>query len=138
MVDTVSANVARQNYERAIPQAGTNYKAGVERATNVIEKSIAAEQNYVQGIQDAISNNRRVKGLQKTSTADWKSKASTLGATRIGPGMSANTAKYERGMGEVISVLQGITLPPRTADPIANVQNRVIPIVTALHELKNR
>ena len=47
--------------------------------------------------------------------------------------MSASLDKFSKGIGEVISVLQGVTLPPKTADPIQNVE-RVKAIVQAMVE----
>ena len=48
--------------------------------------------------------------------------------------MTAAKPEFRRGIGEVISTLQGIQLPPRTADPLTNVTNRVVIIATTLHD----
>ena len=135
---TKSLGETQKAYEEAIPRAAANYKTGIQAASNVIEASKAAEENWKAGMQDAIGRNARLKGLEKVTDADWKKAALEKGAPRIGGGMTASKEKYNRGMGEVLSVLQGITLPPRTTDPMANVTNRVGTIAVELHKLKTR
>jgi len=134
MVETKSAAEAVKNFEAGIGRAGANYKAGIERTSNFIERAIAGEDLYAQKMQDAISRKSRAAGLRKSSDAEWKKAAGGKGAQRIGPGMLASKDKFARGIAEVISTLQGITLPPRTADPLQNVTNRVGLIATTLHE----
>ncbi|RLI08930.1 hypothetical protein DRO24_00285, partial [Candidatus Bathyarchaeota archaeon] len=87
----------------------------------------------IQRVQEAASKRAREKGLREISDDDWKRAAMEKGAARIGPGMSASLDKFSKGIGEVISVLQGVTLPPKTADPIQNVE-RVKAIVQAMVE----
>ena len=52
--------------------------------------------------------------------------------------MQESLPKMRTGMGEVLSVIEGVTIAPRTADPMANVDNRVKPIVSALAKMKQR
>ena len=138
MVKTKSLAETQKAWEDAIPRVAARYKAGVEAAENVIENAIAAEDLYAAKMQEAIADKRRAKRLAETSTAEWKVRASTVGATRIASGMQGSVQKFGKGMSEVLNVLQGVTLPDRVADPEANVDNRVKPIVRALAALKRR
>jgi len=136
MVKTKGLEMTRKNWESAIGGVPEKYKAGVQGADGVIEKAIAAESLYAERVQQAISAQSRVKGLQKTSTAEWKQKAVNKGASRIATGMNESKDKFARGMSEVISTIESVQISDRTADPMANVDNRVKPIVAALANLK--
>lgn len=138
MVNTKSLDATVGNYKAGIGVAPGRYKDGVQKATDTIEKAIAAQGLYEARIAESIANKSRVKGLQKTSTAEWKKQAMEKGAARIGPGMTAALPKYQKGMGEVLAVIQGVTIAERTADPEANVDGRVKPIVRALYDYKRR
>lgn len=134
MVETKGAAVAVKNYEDAIASVPGKYEQGVNAASNVIAKSKAAEGLWKEKVIDAANREARSRGLDKVSDADWKNAALTKGKTRIGDGMRAAKPKFQRGITEVISVIEGTSIADRTADPEANVDNRVKPIVRALHD----
>lgn len=136
MVKTKGAAQSQANWESAIGAVPEKYKVGVQAADGVIEKAIEAEGLYAERVQQAIAAGSRVKGLQKTSTAEWKARAMGKGASRIASGMSESKDKFGRGIAEVLSVIEGVSIGPRTADPMANVDARVKPIVAALAAMK--
>ena len=138
MVDTKSLEQTRANWEGAIGRVPAAYSAGVTNAKDVIAKGIAAEDLYAARTQEAIQNKSRAKGLAKVSDEQWRAAALEKGAARIGTGMNAAKQKFATGMSEVLATIQSVTLPPRTSDPIANVDNRVKPIVAALANLKRK
>jgi len=138
MVDTKSLEATRTNWEGAIGRVPAAYAKGVAGAKDVINKAIAGEELYAAKVQEAISNKSRARALAKVSDEDWRKAATEKGAARIGTGMTAAKEKFASGMGEVLSVIQGVTIAPRTADPIANVDGRVKPIVAALAAMKKR
>ena len=136
MVKTKGIAQTQKNWEGAIGGVPEKYKVGVQGADSVIEKAIEAESLYAERVQQAIASGARVRGLQKTSTAEWKSRAMSKGATRIASGMNESKDKFQRGMSEVLNVIEGVSIAPRTADPMANVDARVKPIVAALAAMK--
>lgn len=138
MVKTKSLAETQKAWEDAIPRVAGRYKTGVEQAENVIENAIAAEDLWAAKMQEAIADKRRAKRLAETSTAEWKIRASGVGAQRIASGMQGSVQKFNKGMAPVLAALQSVTLPDRVADPEANVDNRVKPIVRALSALKRR
>lgn len=138
MVQTKGIEATAKNYSDAIGSVPGKYKAGVERANDTIEKAIAAESLYAARVQESIANGQRVKGLQKTSTAEWKARASKLGSARIAQGMQENLPKYRKGMSDVISTIESTTIGERTADPMANIDARVKPIAKALYDMKRK
>ena len=136
MVDTKSLEQTQKNWESAIGRVPGAYSDGVKGATNVIAKAIAAEDLYAAKVQEAVAKKSRAKGLAKVSDEDWRAAALDKGASRIATGMTAAKGKFNTGISQVLSVIQGVTIAPRTADPMANVDNRVKPIVAALAKLK--
>jgi len=134
MVETKGAATAVKNWEDAISKVPTRYEQGVQAAKNVIEKSKAAEDLWKEKIIDAANREARKKGLEKVTDSEWKAAALSKGKARIGEGMRASLDKFRAGISEVISVIESIQLESRTADPEANVDRRVKPIVKALHE----
>lgn len=137
MVETKSLEATKRKWEGAIGRVPAAYSEGVGAAKDVIAKAIAAEDLYAARMQEAISAKRRAVKLAEVTDEDWRRAAKEKGAARIGPGMSAAKDKFAKGMGRVLDTLAGVSLPPRTADPIANVDNRVKPIVAALRKLKD-
>jgi len=133
-METKSAADTVKRWTSAIGRVPGAYKDGVEGASNVIERSKAAEETWKAAVQDAAAREARKKGLEKITDAEWKKAAIEKGAARIGAGMTAGKEKFNRGITEVLSVLSGITLPPRGLDPEGNVDGRVKPIARELHK----
>ncbi len=131
MVRVKSQAEIQANYTGSIGQAGARYKVGVQNATGVISASIAAEDIWAQRVQEAAARRARAKGLSKVSDEEWRAKASNLGAARIGPGMQANAAKQAANFEPFRQALSSLTLSPRTADPVSNVQ-RVVEVVNTM------
>ena len=136
MVDTKSPEQAKKNWEDAIGRAATAYATGVRASTGWQAAAIAGEELYAQKVQEAIASKRRAAKLAEVSDEQWKKAALDKGANRIASGMTASKEKFGAGIARVIDAIRGVQLPPRVADPIANVDNRVKPIVLALAKLK--
>ena len=124
------------NYKSAIGSVPAKYKTGIEGTTDWQSKAMAGEDLYAEKIQEAISNQSRARGISRVSDGEWKSAAAGKGAARIGAGMNESLPKYTSIMTEVRSVLEGVSLPERVADPMQNIDNRVKPIAQALHNWK--
>lgn len=136
MVETKSMEQTQKNWEASHGRIPGAYSDGVKNAKDVIAKAIAAEDLYAQKVQEAVASKRRARKLAEVSDEQWRAAALEKGAARIGPGMAAAKAQYNKGMGRVLSTIQGVTIAPRTSDPMANIDNRVKPIVAALAKLK--
>ena len=136
MVRTKGLAATQSAWEASHGVVASRYQEGVNRADNVIEKAIAAEGLYATQVQKAIANQSRVKGLQKTSTAEWKAKAAGKGAARIATGMAESKDKFARGMGAVLAVIESTDIAEKTGDVVQNITNRVVPIAVALRNAK--
>lgn len=138
MVDTKSASEALENWKAAQGRVPEAYSKGVARAKNVTEKAIAGEALFAAKMQEAIANKSRAKGLEKSSDEKWRAAAQGKGAQRIAAGMAAAENEFSSGIAKVLSVIQGVSIPARVADPMANIDNRLKPIAKALHDMKGK
>ena len=136
MVDTKSNEQTQKNWEASHGRVPAAYAEGVRGAKDVIAKAIAGEALYAQKVQEAVASGRRARKLAEVSDEQWRAAALDKGASRIATGMVASKAKYQRGIGRVLDTIRSVNLAPRSADPMANVDNRVKPLVKALHDLK--
>ena len=138
MVNVPTAAERKAAYLASLGAVPGAYKAGIERTQDWKSKAIAGQGLYVQRMQDQSVLARREKGLATVSDADWKSKSSQLGSLRIADGMR-NAADKQATKYEPIAVaLRGLSLPDRTADPMANIDNRLKAVVrTAIDASKN-
>lgn len=138
MVKIKSSGEIAKSWEEAIGRVPAKYKAGVQRTTDWQEKASSeeAENLWKQKIDEAAAAKRRQKAVQAVSNADWQGAAALKGSARIGAGMTAGKEKRTRNFEPYRSAIEGVSLPARTADPMANVDNRVKPIVSALVETK--
>ena len=138
MVKTKGIEATMQNYQSAIGTVPGKYKAGVERNTNWQERAVASENLYAARVQESIANRSRAKALSAVSNEEWKKQAAEKGSARIASGMNASIGKMRSKMGEVLSTIESTTIGERTADPMANIDNRVKPIAKALYDAKRR
>ena len=136
MVRVKSAEEIDRKFREAIPRVPTAYKTGVQGTRGWKEKAIEGQDLYEERMRDPAVLSRRRAGLEGVSEEEWKRNAADIGATRIGPGMLANAAKRKVKYEPYRTALESVELPPKTADPMANIDNRAKPIVAALVEKK--
>jgi len=126
------------NYKAAIGRVPNAYKQGVQATSDWAEKAASseAEDLWAQKVAEAAAAKRRQKAVANVSNAEWQAAAANKGAARIAGGMTAGADKRTRNFEPHRAAIESVTLPPRTADPMANVDARVKPIVSALVETK--
>jgi hypothetical protein len=132
-----SAEISKK-WDDAIGRVPAAYKEGVAGTTDWQEKAASddAENLWKTKIDEAAARKARQKAIGNVSNEDWRSAAVNKGSARIGAGMTAAKAKRASKFEPYRSAIEGLSLPPKTADPAQNVTNRVIPIATTLSELK--
>ena len=126
-----------EKWARVTPGRSADYQAGIQNPKrDWAEATKAAEEAWVQGIQEAASQRRFSRGVARAGSEKWKKKALELGATRWGPGVAAARDDYEKGFAPYAEVIARTTLPPRgpKGDP-KNIE-RVRVLAQALHEAK--
>ena len=134
-----SISVARANFEAAAPGVAARYEAGVRSAEWAkYAASDAAEANYAQRVQAAIAAKSRQKGVQRVGDEVWRSGALEKGAAVISARMAAAAGKYETNFEKPYSAVVRMlaSLPPRTIDPMANIDRRLKPVVDTF--IKNK
>jgi len=101
-------------------------------------KSQQAEQNYAAGVQLAIQNQLRLKGLQEVSAQDF---ANAVSASQdvYAYKVSTSGAKWQNKFAPYAQTIDRVvpTLAPKIPGQVReNVINRVVPIAEALHQQK--
>lgn len=119
------------------PQRASEYIEGVKAPKEDWKAAtLGAEKNYELGIQTALANKQFAKGVGRSSTGNWQSKAVEKGGARFGPGVSAGVGDYNSGFAAYRDVIANTSLPPRypKGDP-RNIE-RVRVMAKALRDKK--
>ena len=132
MVKVKPISEAKENYKSAATFVPARYEAGVRRASGVIEAAIKGQDLYVAKMSDPAVLERRAKALARISDEEWRRAALEKGKARIGKGMAFGADKWEKEWRPYAEALSAVELPPRTVDPMANIDNRLKAIVETL------
>ena len=132
MVFVPSAADRKAKYLNSLGSVPQAYKAGIDRTTNWKESALNGQRLYEQQMTNPEVLSRREKGLAAVSEADWKTRASAVGTVRIVDGMRAGADKQTQNYEPIAQALRSVDLPERSADPMANIDNRTKPIVRAM------
>lgn len=123
-------------YVQRASAAGAAYTDGVNNPRQPWAASTTASaQSWATGVQQAVTDGRFSKGVQKAGDITWSQRASTVGAQRYPGGIAAGQGNYSSGIQPFLQLLSTLNLPPRNpkGDP-ANLQ-RVAAVDTALRNL---
>lgn len=135
MVKVKSESEAKKNYEDSTALVPGRYAAGVNTATWQ-GPAQAGQGLYEEQMRRAEILQRRSTGIGKVSDAQWKSAAITKGQNVIGSRMKAASQDQVDGFRPYRSALEGLTLPAKTADPMANLLNRAGAVVDVMVKTK--
>lgn len=130
-------DVATTNLQAAIAVIPARYRLGVQSADwETKAASDSAEQLWAQNVAAAAAAKRRQAGIHAAGNAKWQQASMNKGAANIGTGIQNGLAKYTQKFGPILQAMNSAaqSLPPRTADPLANIQNRLVPIVKAARQ----
>lgn len=137
MVKVKPLDQIKANYTSGASVAPARYKAQVKIANwHDPAASDEAQALYVQQITDPANQARRQRKIAAVPNSTWQSQADVVGGARIGPGMQGAVEKQASGFAPYRSVIEGVTILPKTTDPSTNIDNRVKPIAIALHAKK--
>ncbi|RLC86236.1 MAG: hypothetical protein DRJ03_09330 [Chloroflexi bacterium] len=131
MVRVKSVEEAKKHLEQAVSLIPDRYESGV-KAANWKEPALAGEDLFADMMSVVVSERRRAKGIEKTSDEDWRNRAVTKGKPIIGTRIRDALGRYASGWAPYRAAIEGVTLEPKTVDPMANIDRRVKPIVEAL------
>src|SRR5467141_3783028 len=126
----------KNDFSAGVGAKAQKWERNTSKATGVIDagRSDAAEATYAAKMQQVLANKQRQKGLSRVSDADFQAGVRAVGG---GGWSSATTRKADKFVKKArpyidAAIDEANKLPPRSADPIANVDQRVKPIVARL------
>jgi len=123
-----------EKWKRKVAGASEDYKSGVENPReDWASATKAAETRYKEGVTRAAAEGRFGRGVSKAGTEKWKKGASGKGVSRWPEGVAAAEGEYASGMGEVLSTIQSVTLPPKGPKGDPRNYERVKAVGVALH-----
>src|SRR5215472_11812122 len=93
--------------------AGQAYKDGVTGATGWAAATTAGANNWAAGVNDAATNGRFAKGVNKAGDAAWQNGAINKGASRYAPGVQLAQPAFSQGFSKFQQVLSALQLPAR-------------------------
>jgi len=137
MVKTVGADRAATKYQARAQAAGGDYTKGVQSPKNPwAAAASAASGNYQQAVQAGDIGARFAAGINSAGDSKWSQMAIQKGAVRYPDGVTKGLPYYRQGIQDVISTIEGTSLPERA--PAGSPQNnaRTVAINTALHAAK--
>jgi len=123
---------ARANFEAAIAYIPSRYEAGVRKADWATPAgSDQAEKNYADAVSKAVAAKRRQAKIKEISNTEWQNAAVTKGAPVIGDRIRGALDKWASEWGPIYDRVAAKvpTLPSKTTDWRANINNRLVPIV---------
>jgi len=135
MVKVKPESEAKKNYEDSTALVPTRFEAGVKSATWQSEAKAGQDLYEAQMARPEILA-RRDKGIDKVSDEKWRTTTVEKGKSIIGSRMKAASDKQITNFRPYREVLTSVDLPPKTADPMANLMNRAGAIVKALVDKK--
>jgi len=132
-----SMQAIAEKWAEVTPQRSGDYEAGIkDPSVDWASATAAAEESYVQGVQEAATNNRFSKGVQAAGNQKWRDKAVTLGVARWGQGVRAAKGAYQTGFEPYRQVIEATSLPPRFSRGDPRNIDRVAALAEALHQRK--
>jgi hypothetical protein len=134
MVKTKGVDRTVAKWQNKVAGAQGDYADGVANPkADWAQETSKAEGSWKQGVAQASAEGRFGKGVAKAGTAKWQKGATEKGPGRWAEGVSKAESEYRSGMGEVISTLESISLPPRGPKGDPKNYDRTRAIGTALH-----
>lgn len=101
-------------FVRRAQAAGPDYQAGVQNPTkDWATEAAGAENNYNQGVQEAIGRSAFGKGVKEAGSGKWQEKAKTLGVQRYPTGVAQAGPDFIKGFAPIADALSRLVLPPR-------------------------
>lgn len=124
-------------WARVTPQRSEDYRQGVMNPrVSWSEATAEAGERYKAGIQEAIQQDRFVKGVKKAGDERWQERATNIGPQRFAEGVATSEARYEEGFAPYAEVIASTKLPPRFAKGDPRNLDRVRVMSQALRKKK--
>lgn len=137
MVQTKPLDQVVKKWTRKVAGASEDYREGIQNPkADWATETGKAEGRYKEGVTRAAAEGRFGRGVARAGTEKWKKGALEKGVTRWPDGVATAEDEYRAGMGDVLNVISGVTLPPRGPKGDPRNYERVKAIGDALHRMK--
>lgn len=104
-------------------QAATAYKTNASAAAQTWQdNTVASNDNYKQGVQDAIGRDAFAKGVARAGAAKYSSQIAAVAGPRFSDGMSKAGPAWQKGFGPIAAAVSGKDIGPR--GPRGSQQNK--------------
>jgi len=136
MVKIKSLDEIKRRYAESATIIPARYKRAIGEVVGWKDAATSddAEELYAAKVSEAVTAKRRQKALLLVSEADWKARARDIGGAIIGTKVSKSVDKHAKAFAPYREAIAGVELPPKTIDPMANIDNRLKAVVSALVE----
>jgi len=135
MVKVKSETDSKKNYEDSTALVPGRFEQGVKAAVWQSE-AIDGQALYEEQMRRDEILKRRSKGIERVSDESWRRDTIEKGKNIIATRMKNASDKQVANFRPYREVLVGLDLPPKTADPMANLMNRGGAVVKALVDKK--
>lgn len=135
MVKVKPESDAKKNYEDSTALVPGRFEQGVKQAS-WHDAALEGQDLYVTQMTNSEILARRTKGIDKVSDEAWRRDAINKGKNIIGTRMKDASGKQVENFRPYRAALESVDLPPKTADPMANLMNRAGAVVKALVDKK--
>lgn len=92
-----------------------------------------SEVNYGAGVAEAVAEGRRVSGIHKAGNTKYRKGCADKGAGVIATRITASLGLYRTEFAPILGAMNAASdaAPARTRDPMANIDQRLKPVVAA-------
>ena len=135
MVKVKPESDAKKNYEDSTALVPARFEAGVKNASWQ-DKAKEGQDLYEEQMRNSDVLKRRATGIEKVSDESWRKDTINKGKNIIGARMKDASDKQITNFRPYRDALTALDLPPKTADPMANLMNRAGAVVKALVDKK--
>lgn len=133
MAEIKSLSAVKEKWTRVTPLRTEDYKLGVKNPKrDWEEETLAAEQNWKLGVDQAQAKGLFPKGVRAAGSAKWQRKALEKGPTRFAEGVYLAGDDYQTGFAPYHAAIQAVDLGPRFPRRDPRNLDRVRRVVEAL------
>lgn len=134
-VQTKSASAAADKWARRAAASTADYQSGVQTPSrDWATAAAAADPTYRAAVTDAANKGRFASGVRKAGSSKWQKGAVDKGVARWPQGIAVAQPDFATAIGEVLSTVSALTLPPRGIKGDPRNLERVRIIADALHK----
>lgn len=123
----------KKNYEGSASEAARRYKEAIP-GVSWHDRALEGQDLYETRMSDPAVLARRNTGIETVTDVDFRDAMTKKGAPVIASRMKDASDKQSRGYAPIRAAIDGMTIPDKTDDVDANIDNILKPIVHKMRE----